>query len=170
MKISKGMFWVFQLLLLALSQAGAAKARIDPKSAGARSQKGKSVKEPKTSGKPAPKKASEKDELSALLLSSPWCSFSYNKVSGAANTKRVQFHGDGTWSDNSRYEGYSGGDGGSMASQHDSGSAGQWRVEGDRLFMSGPDLNLVPVDLQVRQNSNGYPILLADGVEYAQCK
>ncbi|OGR87367.1 MAG: hypothetical protein A3A86_08170 [Elusimicrobia bacterium RIFCSPLOWO2_01_FULL_60_11] len=120
---------------------------------------------------PKAKKAPPKvNTLSQLLLSSPWCSFSYNKISGASSTKRVQFFNNGTWADTSRYEGYSSGDAGTFSSQHDGQDGGRWNVEGEQLYMSGGDEGLTAVDLAVKRNSNGYPILLADGVEYSQCR
>src|SRR5688500_2899420 len=38
------------------------------------------------------------DQLSQLLLSSAWCSFSYSSASGTTRTTRVVFSADGTWS------------------------------------------------------------------------
>jgi hypothetical protein len=43
-------------------------------------------------------------------------------------------------------------------------------VKNGRLFMSEGGSELEAVDLQVRSNSNGYPILVADGAEYSQCR
>ena len=73
---------------------------------------------------------------------------------------------------NARGEGYSSGDGGTMASQHDSQGGGLWKVLNGTLYMSNPSEGqpLSPVDLQIKQNSNGYPILTADGTEYSQCR
>ena len=118
------------------------------------------------------KKADSPDRLSQLLLSSPWCSFSYNKISGASHTSRVQFSQNGTWSSGSRGETYSSGQYGSVAGQHDGQAGGQWQVQDGQLLMSAPPQSyaLTPVSLQVKQNSNGYPILVADGVEYSQCR
>jgi hypothetical protein len=52
-----------------------------------------------------------------------------------------------------------------------SGETGQWAVKGGQLYMSDPPETpqLVAVPLQVTRNSNGYPILTADGKEYSQC-
>lgn len=112
------------------------------------------------------------DQLSRLLLSSAWCSFSYNKVSGSSSSKRVAFSRNGSWSLNGRAEGYSSGYGGTMASQSDSEAGGQWRVENGRLFMSSlPDSpELAPVKIAITRNSNGSPIISADGVEYSMCR
>ena len=51
----------------------------------------------------------------------------------------------------------------------DSGSDGRWEVKGGMLYMSEGAGQLEPVDLKVTYNSNGSPILTADGVEYCRC-
>nr|MBI3612443.1 hypothetical protein [Nitrospirota bacterium] len=111
-------------------------------------------------------------QLSQLLLSSAWCSFSYNQVSGASHSTRVQFSANGNWSSGSRGETYSSGPNGSVAGQHDAGTGGQWAVQQGQLFMSNPPETpaLSPVNLTIKRNSNGYPILTADGTEYSQCR
>ena len=116
--------------------------------------------------------AAPADELSKLLLSSSWCSFSYNKVSGSTHTSRVTFGSDGSWGKGARGEGYSSGYGGTMASQHDSQSGGRWEVRNGTLYMStAPNVSvLAPVNLKIEKNSNGYPILTADGKEYSSCQ
>jgi len=125
--------------------------------------------EPKSAGRPSPKAGG--DQLSQLLLSSAWCSFSYNKVSGASHQSRVQFFANGTWAAGSRGETYSSGAGGSVAGQHDSGAAGRWKVQNGRLFMSNPESTaLAPVTMTVKRNSSGSPIITADGTEYSQCR
>ncbi len=111
-------------------------------------------------------------QLSHLLLSSAWCSFTYNKVSGASHQTRVQFSANGHWSSGSRGETYSSGSNGSVAGQHDEETGGQWVVQQGQLFMSNPPETpaLSPVNLTIRRNSNGYPILTADGTEYSSCR
>jgi len=109
------------------------------------------------------------DNLSRLLLSSAWCTFSYNQTTGYSSSKRVQFYKNGTWSSGSQGEGYSSGYGGTMASQYNNGGDGQWQVKGGQLYMSEADGYLQPVNMQVKYNSNGY-VLKADGVEYSQCQ
>lgn len=124
--------------------------------------------------KPAAKSSASKeaaDDTGKLLLSTPWCSFSYNKITGASKSKRVVFMRDGTWSAGGRAEGYSSGSGGTMASQSDDDDSGRWKVDGGRLLMSSfEEPSLSPVDFRVTRNSNGSPIINADGVEYAQCR
>jgi hypothetical protein len=105
-----------------------------------------------------------------LLLSSPWCTFKYNQTTGYSNTTRVKFNKNGTYSTGGRAEGYSSGRGGTYASQGDSQSAGKWKVVKGELYISEGYGQLNPVRTVVKKNSNGYPIILADGVEYSQCK
>jgi len=112
------------------------------------------------------------DRLSALLLSSAWCAFSYNQVSGASHSSRTEFFADGTWSSAGRGETYTSGYGGAVAGEHDAGLGGQWNVREGRLFMSSPPDSpaLSPVDLTITRNSSGHPIIMADGTEYSQCQ
>ena len=105
-----------------------------------------------------------------LLLSSTWCNFTYNKTTGYSHSKRVRFNANGTYSTGSRGEGYSSGSGGSMASQRDSAAAGMWKVMNGELFMSEGGGGLDHVKTVLKRNSNGYPIIVADGAEYSQCR
>ena len=111
-----------------------------------------------------------KDGLSALLLSSPWCNFSYNKISGASHEERVVFRSDGTWSSGARGESYSSGAYGSVAGQSGSASSGRWQSRGGRLLMSKGAAPVEDTGLSVARNSNGYPILTTGGKEYSQCR
>src|SRR5688572_8951585 len=105
-----------------------------------------------------------------LLLSSAWCTFKYNKVSGYSSTNRVQFAPNGGWASGSRGEGGSSNKYGSVYSQKDGGAAGAWKVQKGELFMSEGGAPLEHVQTVVKRNSNGYPIIVADGVEYSQCR
>ena len=105
-----------------------------------------------------------------LLTSSAWCTFTYNKTTGYSHTKRVHFNANGTYGTGSRGEGRSSGSGGSMASQRDSAGSGLWKVEKGELFMSEGRARLEPVRTVLKRNNNGYPIIVADGVEYSQCR
>jgi hypothetical protein len=105
-----------------------------------------------------------------LLTSSAWCTFKYNKTTGYSHTKRFQFNANGTYGSGSRGEGSSSGSGGSMASQRDAAGGGLWRVDKGELFMSEGRGRLEPVRTVLKRNNNGYPIILADGVEYSQCR
>lgn len=105
-----------------------------------------------------------------LLMSSAWCSFSYNQVTGYSNTTRVRFSSNGTYSTGGRAEGYSSGSGGTYASQNDSSASGQWKLAKGELYMSEGYGELGLVQTVVKRNSSGYPIITANGVEYSQCQ
>jgi hypothetical protein len=106
---------------------------------------------------------------SKLLLSSAWCSFSYNKISGTTKTARARFHANGTYSFGNQRESQSSNQYGSVYGQSSGGGGGRWQVQGGELYMGEGDEPLEPVHTVLKRNSNGYPIIVADGVEYMQC-
>lgn len=105
-----------------------------------------------------------------LLTSSAWCTFTHNKTTGYSHSKRFQFSANGTYGTGGRGEGYSSGSGGTIASQRNSAGGGRWRVEKGELFMSEGGKGLEPVGTVLKRNNNGHPIIVADGVEYSQCR
>jgi hypothetical protein len=118
---------------------------------------------------PAPQTAGG-DQLSRLLLSSNWCWLRYSN--GNSYTQKVHFNANGTWEDfsesdisaNNVYAGTTAQATGNRT------SGGQWAVKGGQLYLSSPDSpQLEPVPLTVTRNSNGYPIINADGREYSMC-
>ena len=119
-----------------------------------------------------------KDPLAQLLLSSAWCSFSYNKNTGASSQSRIQYFNDGSWGVGARSEGYNSGANGTVSSQRDSSSSGRWSVSKGQFWFAYPPQQpglppppLFPVALKVTRNSNGYPIITSpDGNEYSMCK
>jgi hypothetical protein len=116
-------------------------------------------------------RAAGPSQLAQLLLSSAWCSFSYNKVSGASSSTRFQFFRDGTWSNGGRSESYNSGAYGSMAGQTDSSNRGRWEVRNEQLFMSSPENPVLQlVQGSITRNSNGSPIITASGREYSACQ
>lgn len=104
-----------------------------------------------------------------LLLSSAWCSFSYNKVSGTAKTTRARFYANGTYAFGNQRESQSNGQYGSVYGQSGGGGGGRWQVKGGELYMGEGGGPLEGVQTQLKRNSNGYPVIVADGVEYTQC-
>ncbi|MBI3565209.1 MAG: hypothetical protein HY079_08440 [Elusimicrobia bacterium] len=108
--------------------------------------------------------------LAALLTSSPWCSFTYNQISGASHQERVVFKANGTWGSGSRGESYSSGPNGSVAGQSGSAGGGRWETRGERLFMSEGNAPLEDAGIAETRNSNGYPILRSGAKEYSQCR
>ena len=121
---------------------------------------------------PAIAKPAGNDEISKLLLSSPWCTFSFNKTTGYSSSTRYQFFENGTIQVGGQSEGYSSGYGGSMASQSNSSSTIRWEVRKGQLFLASPESNgqFVAAPFEHYKNSSGYPILKANGTEYSQCK
>ena len=110
------------------------------------------------------------DQLSQLLISSPWCSFTYNQTSGASRSERVVFHPNGVVASGSNAESYSSGPSGSVAGQTRGGDQGRWRVQSGVLHLSKDGANWEPQNLQVTRNSNGYPIIKSGKKEYSQCR
>jgi hypothetical protein len=105
-----------------------------------------------------------------VLTSSAWCSFTYNKVSGTSTTRKVVFRSDGVMTINGGAETYSSGYGGSYAGQSSSGAMMLWKVENLRLLIDQRNgTGFQDIGLTTSKNSNGYPILHADGREYAMC-
>ena len=109
------------------------------------------------------------DPLARLLLSGPWCSFSYNKTTGYSKTTRVQFSTNGTYTLGGRSEGYSSGAGGTFGSQSDNTAAGRWQVQNSQLLMTEGDGPFELIETEVTHNSSGNPVIRADGVEYTRC-
>lgn len=104
-----------------------------------------------------------------LLLSSAWCSFSYNKISGTTKTARARFYANGTYGFGNQRESQSSGPYGSVYGQGSGGGSGRWQVRGGELYMGEGGGPLELVQTALKRNSNGYPIIVADGVEYARC-
>lgn len=130
------------------------------------------VKVPAKAPKAAAPVTAGKDELSQFLLRNAWCTFTFNKNSGASSKSRSQFFPDGTFTTDGQSEGYSSGYGGTMASQNNSGTSGQWRVVKGQLEFNTPGTNgqWVGAPFEVTRNSNGSPIIKGGGKEYMVCE
>ncbi len=118
------------------------------------------------------------DAIKKVLLANDWCSFSYSGGGGGygssgsyghSSTSRVHLSPDGTISRRSGSENYSSNQYGSVASQGNDGDGGRWQVRGGVLYLSNGNAPLQPVNLSITRNSNGSPILKADGIEYMRC-
>jgi hypothetical protein len=123
----------------------------------------------------APKKLAAKradgegdPRLRQLLLSSAWCSFSYSQAGGTTHKSRVVLRPDGTLTRDSDSEMYSSGSAGTYFGASNNAQGARWRLQGQRLLIDSGE-GFQDVGLQVSQNSNGYPILNAAGVEYMMC-
>lgn len=109
------------------------------------------------------------DRLAQLLLSGPWCRISFNQRTGYGNRVRIVFNQNGTYTQSGRATGYSDGSGGRWASQHDSQAAGRWVVRNEVLYISEGNGPLEQVDLRVKFNSNGHPIIITEAGEHVRC-
>lgn len=111
------------------------------------------------------------DQLSRLLLSSNWCWLRYSN--GNSYTQKVHFNANGTWEDFSESDIYVNNQYAQTTTQAvgNQTSGGQWAVKGGQLWLSSQDSpQLQPVALTITRNSNGYPIITADGREYSMCR
>jgi hypothetical protein len=158
-----------EMIFTRMSKAASAPRKAEPK-------QGKGTKKPAT-----PPAASRQDQqLAQLLLSSPWCSFSYSQSSGRTSTSRNRFSSDGTVQVSSSLEGGTvnqsagsvdpgRGATGSLSSQPAGGGQLRWKVEKGRLWLDEGN-GFQAMSMEVTRNSNGYPIIKASGTEYMQCK
>ena len=119
---------------------------------------------------PAAAATSEEMQFAQLLVSSPWCTFRYNKVSGTSRSTRYRFFHNGTYAVGSQGQTYSSGANGSVAGQSNSGNSGRWAVQNGMFLMSEGAGQMGQVPVAVKQNSNGYPVIVAAGIEYSQCR
>ncbi len=132
----------------------------------------------------APAMTPQDVQVSQLLLSSRWCHFSYSGVSGSSSgssyTETVVFSPDGGMVVQTGGESYYSADvrnstgdviaRGSTAGQQGGGQQYRWRVSQGMLMTSTDGMTWQPTPLQITQNSNGYPIITANGKEYSQCR
>lgn len=130
---------------------------------------------PKAEAPPA--MSTQDQQLSRLFLSSAWCSFSYSGSStyagtsgGRTTTTRVVFSPNGSMQQSSNSESTNSGAAGSVYGGNAGGQTMRWRVQDGALLVSSDGAQWQSVQIQVTQNSNGYPIVKADGVEYMQCR
>ena len=119
-------------------------------------------------------------QLTQLLQGSAWCSFQYSQTSGRTTTSRYTFLPDGTVTYGSNSEGgttnqfgggtvnLGGGATGSVYSQSQGGGRLRWKVQQGTLHLDDGK-GFRPVALTIARNSHGYPVITADGTEYAQC-
>lgn len=109
-------------------------------------------------------------EARKILTNSPWCSFTYNKVSGTSTTRKVIFKANGVMTVNGGAETYSSGYGGSYAGQSNTAGSMHWKLKNLRLFIDqGDGAGYQNIGLTATKNSNGYVILHAGGREYSMC-
>jgi hypothetical protein len=116
-------------------------------------------------------------QLIQLLTSSAWCHFSYNGAT--TKNERVVLSADGRLALAGNSETSRSGDlrnqyGEQTAtygagSQSNSGERGCWKVENSALYISLDGATWANANASLSQNSNGSPIVTANGKEYGRC-
>jgi hypothetical protein len=113
-------------------------------------------------------------QLAQFLMANAWCSFSFsgssNYSSGSTRTTRVVFGANGVAQQTSGSEGGSSGAAGSVYGSSSGATAGRWRINDGALQLSADGAAWQPVKLEITRNSNGSPIVKADGTEYMVCR
>jgi hypothetical protein len=132
---------------------------------------------PAAGGSTALATTAQDQQIARLLLSSAWCSFSYSGGStysggsyGTTRTTRAVFSQDGTVRQTSGGESTNSGANGSVYGSSQGGDAAYWKVQNGQLMLSTDRVNWAPQPLEISQNSNGYPIVKANGTEYMTCR
>jgi hypothetical protein len=164
-RLQDGRLWLSMgSVQLAWKRLGSSAAATPMERAAARAQGGTAMAQGAAGG------SREDEEARRLLMSSAWCSFTYNQRSGASSTKRVVFRGDGVLAVGSGGETYSSGYGGTYAGQSSGNQSMRWQLRNQRLYVDdGEGGGFQDVGLSAQRNSSGYIILRADGREYSQC-
>lgn len=108
-------------------------------------------------------------QLSQLLVSSPWCYMRYSQQMGSTTTERVVFSRDGRVVSRTQRESAVNNREGSYYGNSTDGEQGFWRVENGSLMLSADGQNFQPAPMTVTRNSNGYPIINTGGKEYSRC-
>jgi hypothetical protein len=116
-------------------------------------------------------------ELTHLFLSTAWCTFSYagartysGGVGGRTTSARVAFSPDGLMQQTSNSERSNVDAQGNVWSTNSGRQTYRWRVQKGALMLSPDGVQWETVRIEVTQNSNGSPIVKADGVEYYRCQ
>lgn len=115
-------------------------------------------------------------QIASLLLSSAWCSFSYSGGStftggtaGTTRTARTVFRADGTVTQTNNSETTNTGAPGNIYLNNRGGQQGRWKIQNGLFMLSADGIQWASQRLDISRNSNGYPIVKADGVEYMMC-
>ena len=112
-------------------------------------------------------------QIAQLLMRSAWCYFRYVSAGGAngrSTTERVVFRADGTGSQTTGSESYNSGSNGTAYGNNNGGQQFFWRIQNGAMIVSSDRVQWGnPVMLSITQNSNGYPIITAEGKEYSMC-
>ncbi len=107
-------------------------------------------------------------EISQALMSTSWCSFTYNQRTGYSRSQRARFQASGVLHVSTNAEGGSSGPSGSVYGQSGGGDTYQWQVRSGRLILTGEE-GSEDLTLDAKESSSGGFILLVDGQEWTPC-
>ncbi len=114
--------------------------------------------------------ASGKPELGQLLISSPWCFSRQNKSTGYSYNTRFRFAKNGTYVQEIRSEApASNVVGGKQAKPETVRTTGRWAVRNGQLTIASGKSEMKPVNLTVKRNVSGAPMIGADNMDYTEC-
>ncbi len=108
-------------------------------------------------------------QLAQLLLSSRWCYMRYSSAMGATTTEKVAFAADGTLAVTGNRETNTSNQYGSYYGNSGDTQRAYWRVRNGQLLLSQDGSQWEGTPLSVAPNSNGAPIVTANGKEYSRC-
>lgn len=146
-----------------MQRVSAATADASPPSSGKGAARGNPA------GGNAPASSPIDQQLTQLLISSPWCYMRYSQAMGATTTERVVFSRDGRVVSRTQRESAVNNSEGSYYGNSTDGEQGFWRAQNGSLMLSTDGMNFQPAPITVTRNSNGYPIITMGAKEYNQC-
>lgn len=132
---------------------------------------------PPVDSRTTPATSAQDQQLSRLFLSSAWCTFSYSGsrtytggTAGRSTSKRTVFSADGLMQQSTSSEMTNSGSSGNVWGSNANTETYRWRVQNGALMLAADGAQWQAVRIEVTRNSNGYPIIKADGIEYYQCR
>jgi len=108
-------------------------------------------------------------QIVQLLSSRNWCYMRYSQAMGSTSTERVAFSADGRWAMATGRETALNTQSGSYYGNSNGAMRGTFRVQNGVLLMTENGMQWEQYPLRIYQNSNGYPIVNANGKEYSGC-
>jgi len=115
-------------------------------------------------------------QLIRLLTSSAWCTYSFSGgqtytggYGGTEHKSRTVFSADGTVTSRNDSELSNSGAPGAVWGNSAKVQTGRWRVRDGVLLLSLDGVQWEATPITVTHNSNGYPIIKAQGKEYMMC-
>jgi len=108
-------------------------------------------------------------DITRGLMSTRWCSFSYNQTTGYSSRRVAQFLPGGVLTIGGNAEGGSSGQNGSFYSQTQGGDRFHWRVQAAQLLLAADDGVWGAYVLDGYRTSSGTIVLKVAGAEWVPC-